>query len=148
MFVFFALAFVSVACTPRVSDTPKQSAPPKSDIPRPPEGTTYYIVQDIDAGFAAHGRVKPGDIVLKINGEPIYFRYAGQVRHWLPAVVNEIGAQPIILTLLRDEREVEMELRARVDPEVTDEDGTARYRLGLVLDYVDHLPMHTPRSWL
>ena len=141
------LVLAVLGCSRPAAEPDEPTEPPPADIPRPPEGTTYYRVKALDPGFDAYSQLQIGDIILRLNGRPVYARYGGQVRDWLPQAVDEIGDKPIIVTVLRDQQEQEFEMRAKVDPEAFSEDGSPRYRIGIVVERIDYLPMHAPRGF-
>lgn len=96
-------------------------------------GTAWYMVDSFTEGeFTAAESLKRGDRIVALEGEPIYFSYAGKPHTSLAEKVNASEGQPLALTVLRDGKEVDVS----VTPKKTkNEKGEEVYRLGIGLAY-------------
>jgi hypothetical protein len=142
-----AMCVVALIACAGESPPPEAPARARAEIPKPPQGTTYYRIKGLDPGFEASSKLLVGDIILRLNGRPIYARYGGEVRDWLPELVHQLGSEAIVVTVLRDSQLREFTLHAQVDRDAVSEDGSPRYRIGIVVDRVDYLPIHEPRGF-
>lgn len=98
-------------------------------------GTSWYGVSNVTSGFDAHGKLEPGDRIVALDGKPLYETYAGEKQAPLSQLVNASQGRPLRLTVLRDGKEVAVE----VVPKLTDDTTAAAtapkqvYRLGIEL---------------
>ena len=82
---------------------------------------TPIRLDPIEGKPAAEAGIEPGDVVVAINGEPVLFD--GDVL----AKIEQSAGEPMLMTLERGEKQVELDVVARQD---TDPDGTKAWRIG------------------
>ncbi len=107
-----------------------------------PLDTARYVVGGVDEGFDAVGKLENGDVITKINGEPLY-SVENRVRATKGFVqrVQESGGQALALTVLRDGKETEVSVLAKPNPQfeavkdLPPEERTRipQYRIGIIL---------------
>jgi regulator of sigma E protease len=95
-------------------------------------GTSWYLVDTVEPGFDATGKLEKGDRLLRVNGEPIYFSYEGEVQKPLSERVNETQGAPLAVTVLRDGQEVDLEITPQLGRNEKDEEV---FRLGIGLEF-------------
>ncbi|HLU68896.1 MAG TPA: M50 family metallopeptidase [Kofleriaceae bacterium] len=95
-------------------------------------GTSWYLVDKVDPAFDAQGKLEAGDRILRIDGKPIYFTYEGEVQPSLAELVNASGGKALDVTVLRDGREVDVQILPKLGKNEKEEDV---YRLGIELAY-------------
>jgi regulator of sigma E protease len=98
-----------------------------------PTGTTFFEVGETRAGFDAQGKLQPGDRILRVNDQPIYATYRGQVHKSLSSVINGAGGQVIRLTVLRGGQERVVDVRPTLAE--NQEAKKKTYQLGITLHY-------------
>lgn len=107
-----------------------------------PGSTARYVVNGVNEGFDAHGKIEPGDVIVSIQrpGDtapvPVYHRVDDNPpAQPLSALVHASGGAAIQVKVLRDGDERTLEILPREDPAMVDEKtGEKLYRLGIMLD--------------
>lgn len=106
-----------------------------------PRTTAWYVVNEVNEGFDAHGKLEKGDRILSIQSPsdpapvPVYYLYEDQKpEQELADLVHASRGEPVRVTVLRNGQEQVIELRARQDDDLTvAETGEKKYRLGIGL---------------
>ncbi|HWM85668.1 MAG TPA: M50 family metallopeptidase [Kofleriaceae bacterium] len=91
--------------------------------------TRWYRVDTISPGFDAQGKLEKGDVILKVDGRPIYQLYRGEPGEDLAAVVKRSGDKALAVTVMRQGREVQATVKPRFD------ETASAHRLGIGLGY-------------
>jgi len=97
-------------------------------------GTSWYGVSNVSPGFDAHGKLEPGDRIVKLDGRPLYETFAGEKQAPLSQLVNSSKGKPLRLTVLRGGVEKDVEVLPKLT-EDTSKDAKQKqvYRLGIEL---------------
>lgn len=97
-------------------------------------GTSWYGVSNVSSGFDAHGKLQAGDRIVKLDGKPLYETFGGQKQAALSTLVNGSKGKPLRLTVLRDGREMDVQVQPKLT-EDTAKDAKQKqvYRLGIEL---------------
>jgi regulator of sigma E protease len=95
-------------------------------------GTSWFTVAGVTEGFDANGKLEVGDKVLALDGEPIYASYEGKQQKGLAKFVEEAKERPLALTVLRDGKEMTIEVTPSLNDKKKSEDEPD-YRLGIIL---------------
>ena len=107
-------------------------------------GNEWYVVDSVNQGFDAYGKLKPGDRILSIQrpGDPepiaIYQRHQGKPGPSLAQVVHESKGAPLQVVVMRDGQVLApMTISAKEDPDIFWDEATKekQYRLGIGLAY-------------
>jgi regulator of sigma E protease len=97
-----------------------------------PTGTSWYQVRGTQAGYDAVGKLEAGDRIVQLNGEDLYYRYPGKRLPELTELVQKDEDKRFVVTVLRDGKEIDFEITAKVDLEHKKKHGEEVYRLGMV----------------
>ncbi len=97
-------------------------------------GTSWYGVSNVSTGFDAHGKLQPGDRIVKLDGKPLYETFGGEKQAALSTLVNGSNGKPLRLTVLRDGSEMDVQVQPKLT-EDTAKDAKQKqvYRLGIEL---------------
>lgn len=97
-------------------------------------GTSWYGVSNVSTGFDAHGKLQPGDRIVKLDGKPLYETFGGEKQAALSTLVNGSNGKPLRLTVLRDGNEMDVQVQPKLT-EDTAKDAKQKqvYRLGIEL---------------
>jgi regulator of sigma E protease len=97
-------------------------------------GTSWYGVSNVSSGFDAHGKLEPGDRIVKLDGKPLYETFGGEKQAPLSQLVNSSKGKPLRLTVVRDGTEKDVEVLPKLTDD-TSKDAKQKqvYRLGIEL---------------
>ncbi len=90
----------------------------------------YYAVDTTQEGLAAHGKLLPGDRILEINGQPIWWQGPNGEHHILATITNDLKDRPTTVTVRRDGHQVDVPVTATFDTSPVDPKDH-RWRLGI-----------------
>jgi regulator of sigma E protease len=96
-------------------------------------GTAWYAVAGVEPGFDAHGKLEPGDRIVAVEGQPVYFLRDGKLApkgQRLPELVDRSAGQPLDVTVLRGGQELKVAITPKLGQNET---GAEVYRLGIQL---------------
>ena len=88
------------------------------------ESTQIQIVSVVTSMDAARQGLRPGDILLSVNGQPIRSTYK------LHDIINDTGGKPVTIGYLRDGQQHQ----ATVKPVKTESEGTLQWMIGVSLE--------------
>src|SRR5688572_24700994 len=98
-------------------------------------GTSWYLVSGVSKDFDAHGKLEVGDRIVKLEDQPLYNSYEGEIKTPLSQLVNESKGKPLNLTVLRDGKEVAVQIQPKLTVDKSDEAKPKEvYRLGIELN--------------
>lgn len=97
-------------------------------------GTSWYGVSNVSPGYDAHGKLEPGDRIVKLDGRPLYETFGGEKQAPLSTLVNGSKGKPLRLTVVRDGVEKDVEVLPKLTDD-TSKDAKQKqiYRLGIEL---------------
>jgi hypothetical protein len=90
-------------------------------------GNSYYRIGETAPGSAAHGVLEPGDRIIAVDGEPVWFRASDERSVPLSEIVDRSRGRPLALTYER----AGARRTATVTPRLDERSGA--YRLGIQL---------------
>jgi regulator of sigma E protease len=126
-----------------------------------PTGTAWYVVDSVNQGFDAAGKLQPGDRLLAIQlpdapaPEPLYYRYEGRVIKPIRAYTDEAGPNPVRLFVDRGGERIEVEITPSPDPDApgyifgflpTSEPERARVGVGRSLVMSVEVPINVTKN--
>jgi regulator of sigma E protease len=101
-------------------------------------GTSWYGVDKVSSGFDAHGKLLPGDRIVKLDGKPLFETFGGEKQPPLSSLVNASDGKPLSLTVLREGKEVAVQVTPKLTEDTSKDSGDAKqkqiYRLGIELN--------------
>lgn len=67
-----------------------------------------WVVETVETGRPAAGRLEPGDRVLAINGQEAWYRRNGDIHTIFAAEIQKTGGKPVTVRVLRGGRELDV----------------------------------------
>lgn len=99
-----------------------------------PSGTSWYVVDQPQAGFDAEGKLQKGDRLVAINDKLVYYRYERKAQKGLLDIIQETKDAPLKVTVLRGGEKMDVMVTPKLDK---DSNGKEAYRLGIQLMFQD-----------
>jgi len=97
-------------------------------------GTSWYGVSKVRDGFDAAGKLEPGDRIVKLDGKPLYETFGGEKQAPLSSLVNGAKGKPLRLTVLRDGKEMDVEVLPKLVADTSKEAKQKQvYQIGIEL---------------
>lgn len=102
-------------------------------------GTAHHVVTNVDENFDAAGKIEVDDVIVGVNGEPVYVLVDGKrPPKTFVDYVQEAGEKPLEVTVLRGGKEVQVTLIAKPNPEFDPEKDYGgspplEYRVGVTM---------------
>jgi regulator of sigma E protease len=93
-----------------------------------PTGTAFFEVGRVMDDSPAVGVLEPGDKLVKLNGEAIFYAKDRKAFTDLPKLVDENGTKALTLSLIRNGEELDVQVSPTL---VKDDKGVEHYRMGI-----------------